>query len=172
MKGYVFALTAVLLLTGGTFLFLRHLEFAPLPAFPRRDWSAWQGSSDPDPRLHALILRHRIACRAELTRRLLAAELSFPETAAHFRNVDRREVRVPPRQSGLPPARTEEESYCLQVIAWTAAELSGQADRDLVVAELEAELYELLRAHGRPRLPAVDTEALLQRLGLDRMPEQ
>jgi hypothetical protein len=144
-------------------VFLRYLSFAPLPVFPRRDWPLGGQPPVADPDLQSRVLRRRLECKAELTRRFLAGELSFPQTAAHFRSVDKRDPRVPPRHSGLPQARTEEESYCLQVIAWTAAELSGQANRAALVAELEADLQEQVRQHGRPLLPEVDTDTLLPR---------
>src|SRR5262249_35261444 len=97
----------------------------------------------------------RIEERRQIAREVASGRVTLLSAAVRFRDLYLRPPQVKTDIFRLYyPGQSEGECYCRQVIQSVAFELEEQESQDLViVAQLEAELEDLLRRDGIVRLP-------------------
>jgi hypothetical protein len=113
------------------------------------------GEVDPNPGR----LEHNRKKRAAVAE-LLARQLTLPEAAALFREIDRQPPKDSTRAGEVTfPGLSEAERYCRLVISYAEVVLEEQSPQRKAgeVARLEAELNALRDRDGEIRLPDPDT---------------
>jgi hypothetical protein len=102
------------------------------------------------------VLFGRIHAKTEVTRLLLARELTLLEAAARFRRID---ATMPVPGEARSRSEADGQDQCRRVINWAESkghEAAGRERSAAVAASLEQELSDHVAAHGRVRLPEPD----------------
>jgi hypothetical protein len=97
----------------------------------------------------------RLALRGEVVRQLIAGELTLPEAAARFKQLNEQMAARRDYFRERYPSLSAEEAACRQVILWAEVELRHTAPERAaeVVRRLEAELEGHLQCDGKVELP-------------------
>jgi hypothetical protein len=97
----------------------------------------------------------RLAFKEAVVRQLIAGELTLPEAASRFKQLNEQTGARRDYFRECHPSLSAEEAACRQVILWVQVELhqSAPARAEEAVRRLEAELEGRLRCAGKVELP-------------------